>query len=152
MLQPFNTVPHVVVTPNHKIILSLLHKCNLGYVDYTSVYNTVMNCDAKIPDMWSSLEVATQRLRSTDLDNLVESGSVIVHLGPCAFLLSMQSSFSEQTMFSLFPCWKTATAVDWTSPTLVKWFPGTDREVCSHTLRSGHSEQQFGLPIAQQLD
>jgi hypothetical protein len=26
-LTPFNAVPHVVVTPNHKVILLLLHNC-----------------------------------------------------------------------------------------------------------------------------
>ena len=29
MLRPFNTVPHVVVTSNHKIILLLLHNYSL---------------------------------------------------------------------------------------------------------------------------
>lgn len=45
--------------------------------------------------MWLSLEVATQRLRSTDLDNLVESGSVIVHRVPCAFLACRVPSASK---------------------------------------------------------
>jgi hypothetical protein len=39
MLGPFNTAPHVAVTPNHKIILLLLHNCNFA---------TVMNCDVNI--------------------------------------------------------------------------------------------------------
>jgi hypothetical protein len=30
MLQPFNTVPYVVGTPNHNIILLLLHNCNFA--------------------------------------------------------------------------------------------------------------------------
>ena len=29
MLRPFNRVSHVVVTPNYKIILWLLHNCNV---------------------------------------------------------------------------------------------------------------------------
>jgi hypothetical protein len=28
MMGPFNTVPHVAVTPNHKTTLLLLHNCN----------------------------------------------------------------------------------------------------------------------------
>lgn len=32
MLQPFNTVPPVVVTPNHDIILLLLHNSNFDTV------------------------------------------------------------------------------------------------------------------------
>jgi hypothetical protein len=38
MLQPFNTVPHVVGTPNHKIIL-LLHSYSFA---------TVMNCNVNV--------------------------------------------------------------------------------------------------------
>jgi hypothetical protein len=30
MLRPFNTVPHVVVTPTHKIISLLLPNCNFA--------------------------------------------------------------------------------------------------------------------------
>ena len=30
MLWPFNTVPHVVVTPSHKIISLLLYNCNFA--------------------------------------------------------------------------------------------------------------------------
>ena len=40
-LRPFNTVPHVVVTPNHKSISLLLHNCNFA---------TLMNCNVN-PDM-----------------------------------------------------------------------------------------------------
>ena len=32
MLRPFNTVPQGVATPNHKIILLLLYKCNFATV------------------------------------------------------------------------------------------------------------------------
>ena len=32
----FNSVPHVVVSPNHKIILLLIHNCN---------FTTVMDCN-----------------------------------------------------------------------------------------------------------
>ena len=32
MLRPFSTVPRVVVTPNHKIILLLLHNYNFATV------------------------------------------------------------------------------------------------------------------------
>ena len=32
MLQPFNTVPHVMVTDNPKIISLLLHNCNFATV------------------------------------------------------------------------------------------------------------------------
>ena len=39
MLQPFNTVLHVVVTPNHTIISLLFHNCNFA---------TVMNCNVNI--------------------------------------------------------------------------------------------------------
>lgn len=38
-LRPFNTVPHVVMTPNHKIISLLLHSTNFA---------TVMNCNVNI--------------------------------------------------------------------------------------------------------
>ena len=39
MLQPFNMVPHVVVTPTHKIILLLLHNYSFA---------TVVNCNLNI--------------------------------------------------------------------------------------------------------
>ena len=32
MLRPFNTVPHLVVTPNYKVILLLPHNCHLAAV------------------------------------------------------------------------------------------------------------------------
>ena len=32
ILRPFNTAPHVVVTPTHKIFLFLLHNCNFATV------------------------------------------------------------------------------------------------------------------------
>jgi hypothetical protein len=38
MLWPFNTIPHDVVTPNHKIILLLLHYCN-----FTIIMNLIIN-------------------------------------------------------------------------------------------------------------
>lgn len=37
MLWPFNAVPHVVVTHNHKIILLLLHSCDFATVMNHSV-------------------------------------------------------------------------------------------------------------------
>jgi hypothetical protein len=37
--QPFNTVPHVVVTPQPKIIFMLLHNCNSA---------TLMSCDRHV--------------------------------------------------------------------------------------------------------
>ena len=43
MLQPFNTTPRVVVTPNHKIISLLHHNCNFA---------TVMNHIANIWYAW----------------------------------------------------------------------------------------------------
>lgn len=33
MLEPFNTLPHVVETPNHKCISLLLHNCNYATVE-----------------------------------------------------------------------------------------------------------------------
>jgi hypothetical protein len=39
-LGPFNTVPHVVVTPSHNIILLLLHNCN-----FATVVNLNLICD-----------------------------------------------------------------------------------------------------------
>jgi hypothetical protein len=39
MLGPFNTFPHVVIVPNHKIISLLPHKCTFA---------TVMNCNVNI--------------------------------------------------------------------------------------------------------
>jgi hypothetical protein len=39
MLQPFNAVPHVVVTPNHNIISLLLHNCDFA---------TFINCNVLI--------------------------------------------------------------------------------------------------------
>ena len=42
MLTPFNTVPHVVVTPNHTIISLLLRNCN---------FVTMMNYNANIKYM-----------------------------------------------------------------------------------------------------
>jgi hypothetical protein len=30
MLQPFNTVPHVVVTPNQKLFSLIFHNCNFA--------------------------------------------------------------------------------------------------------------------------
>ena len=41
----FNTVPHVVVAPKHKILL-LLHNCNLA---------TVMNCNLNIGVFFNGL-------------------------------------------------------------------------------------------------
>jgi hypothetical protein len=38
MLWPFNTVPHVVVTPNHKIISLILHNCNFLLLWITCTY------------------------------------------------------------------------------------------------------------------
>lgn len=32
LLWPFNTVPHVVVTPNHKTISLIFHNCNFATV------------------------------------------------------------------------------------------------------------------------
>ena len=62
-VQPFNTVPHVVMTPNHQIISVLLHKYNFA---------TIMNCYI---DIWyvgyliyDPKRVATHRLRITDLE------------------------------------------------------------------------------------
>jgi hypothetical protein len=59
MLWPFNTVPHVVVTPNHDIIWLLLHNCN---------FSTIMNHNINI---WyvgyiigNSKGVMTHRLRT----------------------------------------------------------------------------------------
>jgi hypothetical protein len=37
MLLPFNTVSHVVVMPNHRIILLLLYNCNFDPVTNHSV-------------------------------------------------------------------------------------------------------------------
>ena len=39
MLQPFDAVPHVVVTPNYKIISLLLHNCDFA---------TAINCNVNI--------------------------------------------------------------------------------------------------------
>ena len=39
-LQPFNTVPYVVMTPNHRIIPLLLHICNYATVmDHNVIFN-----------------------------------------------------------------------------------------------------------------
>jgi len=40
MLGHFKTILHVVVTPNHKIILLLLHNCN-----FSTVMNSVVIVD-----------------------------------------------------------------------------------------------------------
>ena len=48
MLRPFNTVPHVVVTPNHNIISILLHSCHFATVINRSVnvqYSGYLICD-----------------------------------------------------------------------------------------------------------
>jgi hypothetical protein len=39
MTQPLNTVPHVVITPNHKVISLLLYNCNFA---------TLVNCNINI--------------------------------------------------------------------------------------------------------
>ena len=57
---PFNTVPHVVVTPNYKIILLLLHNCN-----FATVMNHYVNIWYVTPVKESG--AATQRLRMTEL-------------------------------------------------------------------------------------
>ena len=54
MLQPFNTVPHSMVTPNPKIILQLLHNCNCA---------TVMTYNINI-----DVGVMTHRLKTTAPD------------------------------------------------------------------------------------
>ena len=55
MLRPFNTVPHVVVTPNDKIIPLLLHNCNFA----TNINHNVNiwpcgGCNPQVEKLWSS--------------------------------------------------------------------------------------------------
>ena len=72
MLWPFNTVPCVVVTLNHKIIFTATYNRN-----YTIVMNLNMNtcvfCWSYATSGKSSFDspkgVGTHRLRTTDLDN-----------------------------------------------------------------------------------
>ena len=62
MLWPFNIVPPVAVTPNHKIILLRLHKCDFA---------TIMNHnDMQGYLIWDSCGVGTNRLRSTGSQGL----------------------------------------------------------------------------------
>lgn len=44
ILQPFNMVPHVVGTPNHKIISSLLHNCGFAAVMNREANICVFRC------------------------------------------------------------------------------------------------------------
>ena len=62
----FNTVPHAVVTPNHKIISLLLHNCN---------FVTVRNRDKKYLICYPSLGVVTHKLRTTAAQHVLEEAS-----------------------------------------------------------------------------
>ena len=44
MQRPFNTLPHVVLTPNHEIILLLLHNCNFATVMNSNVNIWLAGC------------------------------------------------------------------------------------------------------------
>ena len=46
--RPFNTAPHVVVTPNHKIILLPLHSCNFITIMNYNISISVMNYNVNI--------------------------------------------------------------------------------------------------------
>ena len=61
MLRPLNTVPHVVVTPSHKIISLLLHNHN---------FVTVMDCNVNI-DYLTLWRVAPYRLRTSGLEEQI---------------------------------------------------------------------------------
>ena len=60
MLPPFSTVPHVVVTPNHKIISLLLQNCGSF---------TAMEIAVATPEV-----ITTDRLRTTALGDTVPHG------------------------------------------------------------------------------
>jgi hypothetical protein len=71
MLRPFDTVPHAVVTPNHKIISLKLHNCNFAAVMNQNVnicFLTVLGdrCERVI---WPSKGVSTHRLWTTLLND-----------------------------------------------------------------------------------
>jgi hypothetical protein len=58
MQQPFNIVPYIVLSPNHKIIPLLLYNYNV---------DTVMNRKFliwKISNMWPPKKVTTRKLRT----------------------------------------------------------------------------------------
>jgi hypothetical protein len=63
MLQPFNTVPHVMLSLDDNIILLLLHNCNFA---------SGMNCNVNFWYaeylMWDPKRVTTHRLRNAALD------------------------------------------------------------------------------------
>lgn len=61
MLHPFSTVSHIVVTPNHKVISSLPHNCNLTTIINCNVnirYATLEGCDPQAENCscWEALE------------------------------------------------------------------------------------------------
>ena len=93
----FNTVPHVVVTPNYKIILWLLHNCNVVTVINHNVniwYAGYLICDLK--------GVTTHRLRTTGLGHGGSRGSALQRVpAPNSHLsrLNMKATVPNQTSF-----------------------------------------------------
>lgn len=70
MLWVFNTDPHVVVTPNHKMILLPLYKatamnCNVNIV-FSNGLSPLCKDGSTAPP--TSKEVGTHRMRTTDLE------------------------------------------------------------------------------------
>lgn len=65
MLHPFSTVSHIVVAPNHEVISSLLHNCNL---------TTVINCNVNI--RYATLEGWTHRLRTAAVKHASSLGAL----------------------------------------------------------------------------
>ena len=72
MLWPFNTVPCVVVTLNHKIIFTATSQLWLHYCyesEYENLCFLLVLCHFWEKFIWSPKGVGTHRLRTTDLDN-----------------------------------------------------------------------------------
>ena len=66
ILWPFNTVPHVVVTPNHKIILLRLYNCNFASGMNHKV--TIENAGYPVYDFKG---VSNHRLRAPSIEEVI---------------------------------------------------------------------------------
>jgi hypothetical protein len=63
MLWPFNTVPHVMVTPKHKVTSLLLHNCNFAAVMSRKVNTWYLGYL-----IFNSKGVTTHRLKTTSVE------------------------------------------------------------------------------------
>lgn len=71
-LRPFNTVPYVVVTPNHKTIWLQLRICNFATVpnrNNTNIRHAGSGVPTPVKGLLASKRVAAHGLRATALED-----------------------------------------------------------------------------------